>query len=300
MLVLAKASEDVATAESFYQMDNFATTVPGFVEKRSCVVTVESFEEIKFSNLHPETDYFIYAMVDTTNASYFPITDEEDYMHNTQPPSILPVRTMEERLEIEWSRMDTSMRLIEIQAAIRCELVQMKAHFHYPIILIPTTAELNTAEVKLLISPHTMDQDSINNLRSKLKKHITIFLDWWIGSEKHTSKIRSEFHHLEGLYATKNAVVMNAYIEDGYGIDTVEMAAMNQYVKQLMTNPNATPVMPHASGGIVTTDEQLAASSYDDEQARLNQQGLTAFKKFRSWFKGGFIVRQRERDELAK
>lgn len=302
LLVLALASEQILD-EQLHHPTKLSTTIPGYIEERHVVVTSESFEEIKFVNLHPETEYMIFAVMDTTNTTFFPMSD--DILHPSKPPAILPVRTNDERLEIEWSRMDTNMRLVELQASIRCEFVQMRAHFHYPIILVPTTEELNSAEVKLLISPHTMDIDSINNLRTKLKKHITIFLDWWIGSEKQTSKVRSEFHLVESLYATKDANLLNAFIEDGYGLNSEELLAMKEYVRQLIVKPDTTPILPanpqSTIKGIATTDDSFAAaSSIDEEQARMNAMGLNGLKKFRSWYKGGFIVREREKQEQAK
>lgn len=288
------------TKEDFYSSASILS-LPGYLEHRSIVFDRDNFEEITFRNLHPETSYTVFAAVDKSNHVHFPMTDEvneeeeEEKNKLIKPPKSITLKSLEEKLEIEWNRLDLEERTIELRAAIRSEFVQMKSFYNYPIILLPTDEEILESNFQTLISP-TISENDYHTLKSQRfqsnssLKHIPTFLDWWIGHSKVTSKTRSSFHEIEAFYATLNKKIQKSMEEDRLFSNTREMNTLIEFAKsnikhRARLNREVDPEDNLLLAGI----PQINAESTD-----LSDDRLSLFKRFRSWYKGGFVIKEKE------
>jgi hypothetical protein len=280
--------------EQFYTM-NEIQSLGGYIEHREVLLQNDLFEELTFTNLRPETSYSIFVVLNKSSRDHFPITDEvnekeeEEGNRLIQNPKLLTLRTLEEKLEFEWSRLNGEMRTVELRAAIRSELVQIKSLLHYPVIQLPTDAEILDEKFQTLLQPemtnHQSDPEKLSAFKEQhfnnnpALKHIPIFLDWWVGHHKSTGKTRIAFHEIESFFALMNKKIQKSLLEDKI-FSNKDINGLMEYVK---TNLKSRTRLNREEGN------NLHVESYDTQDER-----YLLFKKFRSWYKGGFAIKEME------
>lgn len=238
----------------------------------------------------------------------------------------LDIETKEEQFDIEWHRLDLDMRLTEIRAAIRNEFVQAKAFYHFPSIIIPSDEEVQTSDFKALLSPD-IDGKTLANLKKKVKPHFVIFLEWWAGQDKAkaSTKVRSEYQSLECIHAIlHHKQFLRAFEAEGYcsGQDSqllVEYVKKNTYQKAKvhgsLPGSIANPVGESVTSGSrrksaasgtsgdlesASAKSGVVAVSVASNSTAFHERGLNLMKVFRSWYKGGQVVRDKEEQRLQE
>ena len=253
-----------------------------------------SVVHVTFTKLRPQTNYVVYAIADSSNAKQVPITDED------KAPVQLTVATQPETLEIEWARLIAHMQLIEIKAALRTGWVKDAAAGQLPPVVLPSDEEarLGIEEAEAAMhgggdvvmeigeSASSRKSPTIKNRKgakgaedggkdsegSSIWKH---FSDWWVGPNPLlVSRIRTEFHLKEALFAAQQEAVLKKYLETG--IATAEqVATLSEY---------CTTVSACLANGKLKKDALPQCEE---------------FMVFRSWYKGGQVVRDSVEASLA-
>ncbi len=230
-------------------------------------IAPDSFADVTFSNLRPETGYIIYAISDSTNVKQVPITDED------KVPVHLVINTLPEVLDVEWSRLTTEMQILEIRAALRTNWLREAAAAFYPPIVLPVDDDI-------LLGDNLPEEESRSAKKGKKagaptgpspdekqKEVWRLFLDWWVGQNPlAVTKIRGEFHLREALFAAQQESVTKRYLESTL-TSKEGVAALGRYAETMTTN--------------------LAAGKVKKDTLP----SMPEFKKFRSWYKGGQVLR---------
>jgi hypothetical protein len=282
----------IPTKEHFYTLSSLQS-IPGYVEHQNVILEAENdnYLEIQFSKLRPECNYTIYAIVNKLSRDHFPITDEEieneeEQNSHIQSPKSVTFKSLPEKLEIEWFRLNQNQRTIELRSAIRCELIQIKAQSNYPIIILPTDKELFEEKFQMLLNPFT-EEEEFHNLKNNhftvnpSLKHLPIFLDWWVGQSNKgiTGKTRALFHEVESFYSICNKKIFKALQEDKL-FSSKEILTLTDFAKTSIK----TRTRLNREEGTLSTE---SCDITDDRS-------LLLFKKYRSWYKGGFVVKELE------
>lgn len=228
-------------------------------------IAPDSFVDVSFSNLRPETGYIIYAISDSTNVKQVPITDED------KVPVHLVINTLPEVLDVEWPRLTTEMQILEIRAALRTNWLREAAAAFYPPIVLPVDDDIhlgdNLPEEESRSAKKGKKAPTGPSPDEKQKEVWRQFLDWWVGqSPMVVTKIRGEFHLREALFAAQQESVTKRYLEST--LTTKEgVAALGRYAETMTAN--------------------LAAGKVKKDTLP----SMPEFKKFRSWYKGGQALR---------
>jgi hypothetical protein len=255
--------------------------VQGLIAFECREILSNSFVEIDFFDLRPSTNYTVYAVADSTKAKNVPITDDDKI------PEHLVLSTLPEVLDIEWHRLTPHMQAMEIKAALRTSWLQEAAAAHFPMILLPTDEDVKNLENRPNVDepvtganlPSTPKSPKPTTKGSRGKNRVagsadekpsstwSTFLDWWAGSNPHVvSKIRSEFHLKEALFMAQQEAVLTKYKESGFATNE-EIGKVGRYAVSISANL--------ASGKIKKENVPKSAD----------------FNKFRSWYKGGQVIR---------
>jgi hypothetical protein len=274
-IVLADASvcsEDFPLV-GYFQSAPAMSTIPGLVEAQTAQIQSNGCIKVRFIGLKPKRNYVVIAAV-----NYLSIVEQSKAHELLYQPLVakapwkIKVATMPEVLDIEWSRLTPHMKLVELRAAIRSEYVQLKAHTHRPTIRLPTAADLEKVEA-LTIARGTKGAGRITSL----------FVDWWVGTESRSSKVRSEFHYIEGVHASMEKSFSTQFFEQGF-CTWDELQWMQQLAEE------KTKQIAFA----VEHNQSLQIDGHDKVAA------VETFARFRSWFKGGFIVEEFEQSEKIR
>jgi len=247
----------------------------------------DSFADVTFSALRPETSYTAFVIADSSRAKLLPLTDED------KAPVQMQLSTMPEQLEIEWARLSTEMQVVEIKAALRTGWLREAAAVHYPPIALPADDDIHLEEPAEPVStapeapgkpgaksgsaphgkhPSGQPQHLRKGLTSAEDEHRKntwrTFLNWWVGQHALVAtKIRAEFHLKEALFAGQQSSVLKRYMESG-----LTNNAEIEYLPKLCATMDATLV----PGKMKKDGPTMPAS----------------LRKFRSWYKGGQVVRE--------
>lgn len=262
----------------------------GLVAYECREIEPNSLVDVTFANLRPETNYVVYVIADSTHAKLVPLTDED------KAPVQLLINTQQEILEIEWSRLSTEMQLTEIRAALRTNWLRDAAAALYPPMPLPVDDDVHLEDfaphteaedpkkpgVKDHMSPKTHKKGAANKggrlteAEEQHKNTWRAFLDWWVGqSPMLVTKIRAEFQLKEALFAVQQELVNKKYLESGL----TTKAEVDMLVKYC-----------------VNMEAALAAGKVKKETFPVSPE----FRKFRSWFKGGQVVRDSVEASLAE
>ena len=243
----------------------------------------DSFADVTFSALRPETSYTAYVIADSSRAKLLPLTDED------KAPVQMQLSTMPEQLEVEWSRLSTEMQVVEIKAALRSSWLKEAAAVHYPPIALPADDDIHLEEPSEPVAaapeapvkpgtkggsaPHGKHppgnpRKGLTSAEDEHRKNTwRTFLNWWVGQNPLVAtRIRAEFHLKEILFAGQQSSVLNRYMESG------------------LTNNAEIEYLPRLCA---TMDATLAPG-------KMKKDGPTmpaSLRKFRSWYKGGQVVR---------
>lgn len=333
-VVLVKAASAAPLSHTYFSNEKTILGIPGYHEHRMLALAANSFEEVLFENLRPSTQYIVLAFVNLN--SLVPMDIEPEKITKKDKPSSakkeifvdtskitnwwnLDIETKEEQFDIEWDRLDLDMRVTETRAALRNEFVQAKAYYHFPSIILPTDEEVQSNDFKALLVPN-LDLKNIASLKKKLKGHLVIFYEWWVGQEKAkvATKIRSEFQSLECIHAIlHHKQFLQAFEEEGY-CTKEESQLLTDYVKKntnqksKLHNSASTSI---AANSVADSGQRMKSTtsniSIDAESAStksgfapgstvsagsvaFNEKGLHLMKLFRSWYKGGQVVKDKE------
>lgn len=252
--------------------------LPGVLSFERKEIAADSFVDVSFTDLRPEVNYIVYSIADSTNAKQVPLTDED------KAPVSLVVSTTPEVLEIEWNRLSTEMQITEIKAVLRTNWLKEAAAAHYPPIVLPVGDDIHLGDTALAeeAPPAPVVDKFGRSPKGKKKEHVTapppsagdeaqknvwrLFLEWWVGqSPMVTTKIRSEFHLKEALFAAQQEVITRKYLESGV-CKKEEIAALTKYA--------------------ATMEANLAAGKVRKETMPM----IREFRRFRSWYKGGQVL----------
>ena len=252
--------------------------LPGLVGYECCVIAPDSFADAVFNNLRPNANYTVFAIADSTRAKLLPLTDED------KAPVQMQVRTLPEQLEIEWSRLSTEMQAVEIKAALRTSWLREAAAVHYPPVQLPADDDIHLEDSSLETGKSAEDKNASvqkGNLTANRsqKKILTYaeeeqkrntwrtFLNWWVGQNPlMATKIRAEFLLKEALFAGQQSSILKLYVESGLAT---------------AAEAEALPKM------CLSIDLLLIPGKTRKE----NIPTPAALRKFRSWFKGGQVLR---------
>lgn len=292
----------ICTVDTAAQMNRpYSIMNVGAVEALEGLVSFEcreiqpnSMVDVSFANLRPETAYIVYVIADSTQAKQVPLTDED------KAPVQVVVNTLQESLDIEWHRLSTEMQLTEIRAALRTTWLREAAAALYPPISLPAdenvqleefaasppgaAAELVDAPKKM--SPKTNRKGSsapasalkgrLSEAEEQNKNTWRRFLDWWVGqSSLMVTKIRSEFQLKEALFAGQQEFIKSKYLESGLA-SKEEVELLCKYCANMAV--------------------ALATGKVRKDIFPVSRE----FRKFRSWYKGGQIVRDSVEASLAE
>lgn len=259
--------------------------IPGYVKHTKVSVVKAGSQLVQFDNLHPSYPYWVYVAVDRTQAEKMADSEAVDMKEitDTSPPVLLEMETTEENLHLEWQRLTLDMRLTELRAAIRSELIQIKTRFHFPVLTLPTdNILLHENTVAFLDPAKTAEERSDAN--DKLEGTVREFLDWWIGDEENGSRIREEFAQYEALQSIVKGESTRKFLNEGFiendNVDVLTRYALftlKESFDKFTCHRKLEPDVPHP----------LLQGKFTDYQ---RQDGLTLFKRFRSWYKGGVVV----------
>lgn len=296
LLKLDTQDADKLTPEKF-KLERSLMDLPGYQEHRKVKVDRTSAVQVQFDALRPCTSYFVYVAVDRSAAEEIAKREgiSVDELKDTSPPIFKDIMTADETLDIEWSRLTTTMRVTELRAAIRSEFVQIKARFHFPEVPLPSDDLLvSEAHVKLL--DPTTSEAAQTEMRAVVPREALDFVDWWKGDGVCGSRERGEFQLLEALHAVVKGVMVRVFVNEGFAsgedVDVLTkyaLHALKDYDKY-KCHRKAEPEMPHP----------LLMERFSDEE---RDEGALLLRKFRSWFKGGIVVEdyeevQRQKTEL--
>ena len=246
----------------------------GLVAYESREIPANSFVDVTFTSLRPHTSYFAYAVADSTEAKLLAITDEDRLPHH------LVVNTQQEILDIEWSRLTKEMQIVEIKAALRSNWLHEAAAAHYPVITLPVDDDIHLGETVDVSSLEKPDEKTRNISPAKNRKATAAlpspneqqkniwraFLEWWVGqSTMYVTKIRSEFHLREALFAAQQDYVTSKYLDSG-----------------LVKKEEITRLVAYAAH----TEADLASGKVRKDTMLTSQE----FRRFRSWYKGGQLL----------
>lgn len=256
----------------------------GLVSYECREIEANSLVDVTFANLRPETTYVIYVIADSTQAKQVPLTDED------KAPVQLVINTQQEILEIEWPRLNTEMQMVEIRAALRTPWLREAAAALYPPITLPVDEDVRLEDfaapaaeaedpkkptLKDAVSPKTTNKKGapaavksrLSEAEEQQKSTWRAFLDWWVGhSPLVVTKIRAEFQLKEALFAGQQEFVRTKYLESGLA-KKEEVELLSKYCANM--------------------EAALAAGKVRKESFPVSAE----FRKFRSWYKGGQIVR---------
>lgn len=307
-LVLTKFADASKVNLSYFVDETSVPKIPGYIDHRTISLDPRSFQEVTFDQLHPVTSYSVSAVINLSSLITKPKPNEVPYVVDTSKIQTVwnfGVETLEEQLDIEWWRLDQNMRVTELRAAVRSEFVQMKAHHNYPPILLPSDDDLLSSECMHVLNLQ-MDSPQLSGAKKKLKPHLLLFYDWWVGSGRKTTKVRSEFHSLECIHAiVHHKSFMHEFLEEGFA-DSDECQVLVDYVKK-QTNPRRASISAPSDIQKIRSSISAAAddmmsmkstvSGASNMSAIMNEKGLQLMKRFRSWYKGGQVVKDFEETE---
>lgn len=262
-----------------------AETIAEHPSCQSVVVPAQGSQEVRFSGLRPDTAYWIHCVADLS-APTAPRNPSESL--RTKPPWTVETLTTPEVLEVDWCGLSPEMQQVELRAAIRSELVQLRAATHQPAIKVPTEEDIGRAEVLEVLSG--------TRVPLALTKVVFVFLEFWSGpyrsgaaSGPGTTTLRKEFLYLEALNACLDKDIATAF--SAQGLATVEeMAQLRQYcLRQIQvvntSIVNGRPIaidvpVPHTEG--FPTAEQAV------------------FFRFRSWYRAGQVLQDVEQQQAQR
>lgn len=301
--------DDPAQSSRPHMIMNIAAVqaLPNLLHHECREIKPDSFVDVTFSGLRPETRYVVYVVADSTLAKQVPLTDED------KVPTHLTVTTLPEALEVEWARLTTEQQITEVKAALRTCWLRETAAAHFPPIILPLDDEVHIVEATAhhgqdlqsqSQDPNDQhDRDDVSRDVSKDGRHgrgnghgkagakgkgrkmstastssaaaavdeqKTVwrqFLDWWVGqSPQTTTKVRAEFHLREALFAAQQESVTVKYM-DSVPCRGGEVHAVTKFA--------------------ANTEAALAAGKVRKEGIHITAE----FRKFRSWYKGGQVLR---------
>jgi hypothetical protein len=285
IILLARETPDHSNRPHSIMTTAAVEALKGVLHYECRDIGTDGFADITFANLRPETNYVVYAVADSTHAKQVPITDEE------KVPTLMSVTTQPEVLDIEWSRLSTEQQVVEIKAALRTTWLRDTAAAFYPPIILPVDDDIHLEEAAAGDHPEGSksakggkDKEFGASPKVKGRKTSTAttagppvdeekkavwrhFLEWWVGQSPQTvTKIRAEFHLKEALFAVQQDLVSARYLESGL-CKNAELDALVTYAASMEAALAAGKVRKDA---FPTTPE---------------------FRKFRSWYKGGQVLR---------
>lgn len=278
---------------------------PGLLQYEARTISPNAFTEATFTGLRAVTDYVVFVAVDNTDATPMKYPGEEE---DNRPVVKLLVTSLPESLELDWDRMTDEMRTIEVRAALRCKWLYGAAAAHYPVIVLPTDSDIEfgpaitpsavatgsledgsatttstlppTAAATVAAAAVATTKGSTGKSPNRRGAGSTgsgrfrswqLFLDWWVGpSTQHTvTKVRAEFQLREALFAAQQPRILTKYSESGLRVTDAEIESLKQF----------------AANGMATLAAQQGKAKKDPLPSS------PELTKFRSWYKGGQIMR---------
>lgn len=272
-----------------FKLEKDIMAIPGYIEHQRVVVVKGGSQQVQFKDLHPNYPYWVYVSVDRSYAESVASKEDVDIKEitDTSAPVLLEMETAEENLEIEWARMTTDMRLTELRAAIRCELVQIKARFNFPILVIPDDNAFLHEDFIGFIDPSKTAPER-DELKERLSREVVGFVEWWVGDEGFGSRARGDYHAYEALQMIVKGDPVRKYLNEGF-IENEDVDALTRYAlfalkesyDKFKCHRSLEPDVPHP----------LLQGKLSEDQ---RETGLKLFKSFRSWYKGGVVVEDYE------
>lgn len=205
------------------------------------------------------------------------INDEEDEDEN--PADFLTFRTLKEDLFISWNFLTPEMKQMEAKSAIRSKIVQDAAYNQRPQIYIPRDDELDISLFQNSKSPSR--NSSRGGSRSRFGKNnskVNDFISWWSNVsflESPTKSIRKNFLLMESFYATASKDILKAFI-DSELVSEEELSQLTVFCSEVLQRQEEIFVTP--------------SKVFDYCENEL-------FSRFRSWYKGGFVLRDKFNEE---
>lgn len=164
----------------FFESPEALSGLEGQIDSRRVTVLPQGDEDVTFTGLRPDSKYVLLVIPNYWPSSF--ASKVPSPALRSRAPYVCIARTAPEVLEVDWKLLSSEQRVMELRAAVKSELVQLRAACSQPPVYIPKDEEIRNMNIA----------GTGNN------KQVQGFMDWWVGTgATGNSRVRSDFLYLE-------------------------------------------------------------------------------------------------------